>query len=195
MNNANTSILESKLKRHKIVHTNQNGTIIIGKPKTDYLTLIGLVAFPIIAAIGISTLLIQDNFEFIGGNIRKIIAVIVLLFGAGIFNFSRVKSKKQSNENLKILDQNVIKVESEIGKYTFDSKSIKEFEYSVIQISEEIYEGNLYLIDTSNRKHQILGFDDDNEKYVLNDLKWFSEYLTKHTELNMTLARIVVPKI
>ena len=44
-----TSILECKLKRHKISYSNENGKIIIGKPKIDYGTLIGLIAFPIIA--------------------------------------------------------------------------------------------------------------------------------------------------
>ena len=40
-----TSILECKLKRHKISYSNENGKIIIGKPKIDYGTLIGLIAF------------------------------------------------------------------------------------------------------------------------------------------------------
>ena len=57
----------------------------------------------------------------------------------------------------------------------------------VEQIDEETYEGNLYLIDKEDRKHQILGFDDENEKYVLDDLKWFSEYLMNHVELKNKL--------
>ena len=57
----NTSILESKLKRHKISYSNENGKIIIGKPKTDYGTLIGLVALPIVAGIGICLLMILNN--------------------------------------------------------------------------------------------------------------------------------------
>ena len=61
-----TSILECKLKRHKISYSNENGKIIIGKPKIDYGTLIGLIAFPIIAGIGISLLMILNNIEFIG---------------------------------------------------------------------------------------------------------------------------------
>jgi hypothetical protein len=81
-------------------------------------------------------------------------------------------------------------VNNEFGEYTFDSNSIKDFEYSAEQIDKETYEGSLYLIDQDDRKHQILGFDDENEKYVLDDLKWFSEYLIRHTELKVTVANI-----
>jgi hypothetical protein len=183
----NTSILESKLKRHKVSYSNENGKIIIGKAKTDYGTLIGLVILPIVAALGICLFMIINNAEFRG----KIIAGIIFLFGTGYFNYSRIRAKKQSNDNLKTLDYKTIKVKNDFGEYIFDSKSIKDFEYSVEQIDDETYEGNLYLIDKEERKHQIIGFDDENEKYVLNDLKWFSEYLINHVELKITVANNV----
>ncbi|WP_290696616.1 hypothetical protein [Lacinutrix sp.] len=181
--NSNTAILESKLKRHKIYFSNEKGKIIIGKPKTDYTTLIGLIVLPIIAAIGITAFLIFTNFEFIGKNHWKIIAGIIFFFGTGIFNLSRVKLKKRLNNNVKTLDYKVIKMKNEFGEKIYDSRNIMDFEYSVKQIDEETYEGNLSLIDNDNTKHQILGFDDENEKYIIDDLKWFSEYLIKHTEL------------
>ncbi|MBI6120117.1 hypothetical protein [Salegentibacter maritimus] len=180
----NTSILESKLKRHKISYSKENEKIIIGKAKTDYGTLIGLAILPIIAALGICSFIILNNGEFKG----KIIAGIIFLFGVGFFNLSRIRTKKESNDNLKTLDNKVIKVKNDFGEYIFDSKNIKDFEYSAEQIDDETYEGNLYLIDNEERKHQILGFDDENEKYVLNDLKWFSEYLINHVELKITVA-------
>jgi hypothetical protein len=183
----NTSILESKLKRHKISYSNENGKIIIGKPKTDFGILIGLVALPIFAGIGLCSLMILNNIEFIGKNRGKIIAGIIFLFGTGFFNLSRIRSKKHSNKNLKTLDYKIIKVKNEFGEYIFDSKNIKNFEYFTKQIDKETYEGNLYLIDNEDRKHQILGFDDENEKYALNDLKWFSEYLMNHVELKITV--------
>ena len=131
--------------------------------------------------------MILNNIEFIGANRRKIIAGIIFLFGTGFFNLSRLKTKKQANNNLKTLDHKTIKVKNEFGQYNFDSKNIKYFEYLVEQIDEETYEGNLYLIDKEDRKHQVLGFDDENEKYVLDDLKWFSEYLMNHVELKNKL--------
>jgi hypothetical protein len=175
------------LKRHKVSYSNENGKIIIGKAKTDYGTLIGLVILPIVAALGICLFMIINNAEFRG----KIIAGIIFLFGTGYFNYSRIRAKKQSNDNLKTLDYKTIKVKNDFGEYIFDSKSIKDFEYSVEQIDDETYEGNLYLIDKEERKHQIIGFDDENEKYVLNDLKWFSEYLINHVELKITVANNV----
>ena len=84
-----------------------------------------------------------------------------------------------------------VKIKNDFGEYIFDAKSIKDFKYSIEQIGEETYEGNLYLIDSEERKHQILGFDDENEKYVLNDLKWFSEYLMNHVEFKITVANNV----
>ncbi|OBX18201.1 MULTISPECIES: hypothetical protein [Bizionia] len=176
----NTSVLESKLKRHKISYSNDNGKIIIGKSKTDYGTLIGLVILPIIAALGISIFMLVNNAEYRG----KIIAAIIFLFGTGFYNYSRTRTKKQLNNNFILFDHKVIKVKNDFGEYIFDSKNILDFEYTAEQIDEETYEGNLYLIDKKERKHQILGFDDENEKYVLNDLKWFSEYLINHVDLN-----------
>ena len=71
-----TSILECKLKRHKISYSNENGKIIIGKPKIDYGTLIGLIAFPIeeIKAKGQTTFrsitIEGEELEFSGGFTR-----------------------------------------------------------------------------------------------------------------------------
>ncbi len=183
-----TSILESKLKRHKISYSNENGKITIGKAKNDVPTLIGLVALPIIAGIGISLLLILNNIEFIGANRGKIIVGIIILVGTGLFNLSRIRIKKQSNSNLKTLDYRIIRVKNEFGEFVFDSENIMDFEYFAEEINEETFEGNLYLVDSDKRKHQILGFDDENEKYVLNDLQWFSDYLKKHVGLNSTVA-------
>ncbi|WP_417201095.1 hypothetical protein [Bizionia sp.] len=176
----NTSVLESKLKRHKISYSNDNGKIIIGKSKTDFGTLIGLVLLPIIAALGISIFMLINNAEYRG----KIITAIIFLFGTGFYNYSRTRSKKQSNNNFILLEDKAIIVKNDFGAYILDLKNIIGFEYTIEQIDEETFEGNLYLIDNEERKHQILGFDDEDEKYVLNDLKWFSEYLINHVDLN-----------
>lgn len=182
---SSTYILESKLKRHKISYSNENGKIIIGKAKTDYTTLIGLVALPILAAIGIILLMVWDKTLLSGTDQRKLITLSVFLFLGGLFIFSRIITKKTANRSLKYLEAKSIKIKNEFGEHSFDSGNINDFEYSVDQIQEKIYEGNLYLIDNKNRKHQLWGFDDENSKYVLNDLKWFADYLIKHTELEI----------
>lgn len=91
MKNSNISILESKLKRHKISYSNEYGKIIIGKPQTDYTDLIGLIAFPIIAAIVICVFLILNDFENFSTSRGKILVGIILLFGIGLFNFLKYK--------------------------------------------------------------------------------------------------------
>lgn len=57
------------------------------------------------------------------------------------------------------------------------------FEYATQQINEEAYTGKLHIVGNDNQKFQILSFDDDNEKYIIDDLKWFSEYLADHIGL------------
>ena len=116
-------------------------------------------------------------------NLGKIIVGIISLFFVGFFNISRIIIKKRANNNLKILQYKTIRIENELGKHNFDSKNTIGFEYFTKQIDEETYQGNLYLVDSENKQYQILGFDDDDEKYLLNDLKWFSEYLTNYIEL------------
>ncbi|NRD20420.1 hypothetical protein HNV08_10215 [Winogradskyella eckloniae] len=182
MENRNTSILESKLKRHKISFISDNGTITIGKSKTDYTILIGLIIFPLSTAVGITIFLIWDNFDFFGTHRGKIIAGILFLFGTAIFNFTRIVSKKQSNKTLKTLINRTIKIKNKFGENSFDTNNIKAFTHNIKEINEELYEGTLYLIDSKNQKHRILGFDDDNEKYVSDDLIWFSEYFKEYTQ-------------
>jgi hypothetical protein len=184
----NTSILESKLKRHKISYSIEDGKIIIGKPKKDYLTLIGLIASPIVIGAGLSLLMLFEGIESFERHRWKIIPGIVFLFGTGFFNYTRMTNKKQANENLKTLDKKSIKIKGDFGEYNFDSKNIKDFIFSAEQITEDSYEGNLYLLDDNDRQYQILGFDDENEKYILDDLKWFTEYFMNHVKLKKTVA-------
>ncbi|MFK5880224.1 MAG: hypothetical protein QM478_12110 [Flavobacteriaceae bacterium] len=41
MKNFDATILQSKLKRHKIAFSNDLGKIVIGKPKADFITIFG----------------------------------------------------------------------------------------------------------------------------------------------------------
>ena len=183
----NTTVLESKLKRHKITYSNENGTIIIGKPQADYFTLIGLIILPGLIAIGVAIFMFIINPHIIGGHSFKVITGITLLFGMSSFNYSRMKNKKKTNKHLKQLDPKMITITNDSASTSFNAKNIQDFSFISQQINDDTYEGKLYLVDTEGKQHLILGFDDENEKYVLNDLKWFSGYFKDHVELPSTM--------
>lgn len=189
MGNTNRiKILESKLKRHKISHFRENGKVIIGQAKTDYLQYYGLGALPIVGAIGICLLMYFNDFEIFRSHSIKVIGGIFFLFGTGLFNIIRARSKKKQNSSLKTLEDGCIKILEKEKESVFDLNNTMVFEYSSQQINEEIYAGKLYLISNDNQKFQILGFDDTNEKYILDDLKWFSEYLADYIGLEKNVA-------
>lgn len=183
MKNFETTILQSKLKRHKISYTAEYGKIIIGKSKADLTTIIGLILFPILAALIISVLLISNKVEIFEHNFTKIIVAITVLLGIGMFNLKRVLAKIRANNTIKTLDYKSIKIKRGNDVLTFNSKNIDGFAYNVSQIKDDVFEANLYLVDIDLNKHQILGFDESNEQYANDDLEWFIQFLIKHLKV------------
>jgi len=174
-------LLEAKLKRHQIIFERNEEELIIGKSKTDYLTLFGLVLLPVVSAIAITAFFLEDILAGQGA-IGKIIGGIVLLFSVGGFNYNRIIAKKESNNTSKILKNNEIQFIDDVGTHHLNESNIKGFDYSVQQINPETYEGILYLIDTKDRRFQILGFDDERENYVMDDLKWYANFLQDYVD-------------
>lgn len=183
MNNSNTFLLESKLKRLKISYSNKNGKIIIAQSKIDYTVLLGLIFFPLF--IGIATLIffLISSPELREAHNGKIFGVIIFLFSIGIVNIGRMLTKIKANKTSKILGYKEINVKTKETSQRFDSQNIKNFEYTMKQLDKEIYHGSLFLVDTENQKHLILGFDGENEQYLSDDLQWFSDYFEKHVQL------------
>ena len=176
------NILQLKLKRLKIKYFEKNGKIIIGKPKLDLFNFFGLIIFPFVA--GVVLLIV------FGGNIieieigrGKLIAVLIFLFATAIFNFSRMGSKWGNNSSTKTLINNSIKIKNEKQEVTFNSENVQKLTVEITEIREDLYEGTINLLDLNNQKHIILGFDDENEKYLLNDLNWFEDYFSKYLKL------------
>lgn len=188
-----TFILESKLKRLKISYAKEKGRISIGKPQRNYLVIVGLIIVPLFAGFGIAIMVYFNESDLIARNLIKIIAGIIFLFGTAFFNFSRITRKKEANQSLKILENNTIKINTEFGISIFDAKNTNDFVFTVAEIDEETFEGNLYLVDKDAGTYQILGFDDENEKYVLNDLKWFSEFFLTYINPSSTEKILTVP--
>jgi hypothetical protein len=70
-------------------------------------------------------------------------------------------------------------VKNEFGEYRLTHSTIKDYQISVQQVSEDIFEGNLAIVDNENRVHQVIGMEDEKEQYVLDDLKWFSNFIAE----------------
>jgi hypothetical protein len=176
------NILQLKLKRLKIKYFEKNGRIVIGKPKFDFVNFFGLILFPF--AVGITLLILFGgniiNFEIGRG---KLIVGLIFLFGTAIFNFSRMGSKWGNNSSTKTLINNSIKIKGENQEITFNSESVQEISVEITEIREDLYEGTLSLVDLNDQKHIILGFDDENEQYLMNDLNWFADYFSKYLKL------------
>ncbi|HLV92052.1 MAG TPA: hypothetical protein VKX34_02930 [Aequorivita sp.] len=183
MNKSSLNLLESKLKRYKISYRNEKGTIKIGTSRIDYPTLIGLVILPIAGAVGIILLLCWNKTLSETYPIKTSLIAIFLLSG-GLFYLRRIKKNKAANNSLKILENNIIKIKSKKGEFLFNSNSIKDFECSIDQLRVDLFEGNLYLIDFNDEKHQLLGIRGEDSKYILNDLKWFSEFFINYINIS-----------
>ncbi|GGG58017.1 hypothetical protein GCM10011414_29770 [Croceivirga lutea] len=178
----NLSVLESKLHRHKISFSKENEGIIIGKAKNDPISYIGLVIMPIVFGIGIII------FLFFGVNgfrieMAHISAAALFLIGLGSFNQWKRKRKKLANSFLKVFKDNKIIIQTPEQDFQLDKNSILDIRISNKPLDKENYEGNLFIIDNENRIHHILGFHDENEKYVEDDLKWFVDFILSQTGL------------
>ncbi|MDT7832886.1 hypothetical protein RQM59_10880 [Flavobacteriaceae bacterium S356] len=174
----NTSLLELKLKRLKISFKKEGNKIIIGKAKTDVSQLFFLILTPLILSIFIV------SYSLIKGwTLGKAYIFALLLFLFAIFNLKRIGIKKEANNHVKTLVNNTLKLV--IGKdvKTFDSHSINRFTFTVKEIHNDMYEGKLFLLDKDDNSHLILGFDDDSEQLVQNDLVWFMDFLKLYLKM------------
>lgn len=179
----NIALLEAKLKRLKIGFSKENGKIIIAQAKRDYTTLIGLIFFPILLGIcGLLYLIYGDTGASIFEN-KKVLFICIFLIVIGVGNIMRILIKMQANKATKVLSYKEIKINSKDASIRFDANNIKKFDYTVEHVEEESYYGKLFLIDNKNQQHLILGFDDESEQYVTDDLKWLSNYFTEHVAL------------
>jgi len=175
--------LESKLKRLKISFSKENGRIIIGKSKIDYTILIGLIIFPILVTVGALLFYQISEPEVKEAYDTKIFGFIIFIFSIAVVNIVRMSTKMKANKTLKILGDNYISLKTKEASQRFDIENIIDFKYTMKELENEIFHGNLFLIDAQNQKHLILGFDGENEQYLSDDLQWFSDYLKKHVQL------------
>ena len=179
----NFKILESKLKRHKISYKKVNEKIIIGKAKIDFVNYIGLGIMPIVCGLGILIFLIM-NIRILELGVVHIAAGAIFLLSIGGFNIWKSKRKKLANSFPKVFRENKIIIKYPSEDYQLDINTIKEIRLNFNPLDKENFEGNLYIVDIKNQIHFILRLHDENKKYIEDDLKWFSDFILKQTELD-----------
>lgn len=178
----NISILESKLNRHKISFSKENGEIIIGKAKRDIVDYFGLGIVPVLIGIGIIVFFII-NIKNLRIGIFQMSGAALFLIGIGVSNLRKYKRKKLANTFPKIFKENKIIVRTPLEDYKLDASTIMEIRVTNKLLDNETYEGNLFIIDNNNGLHHILRFHDESEKYVQDDLKWFEDFILTQTGL------------
>mgnify|MGYP000315449323 CR=1 FL=1 len=174
-------LLQSKLKRLKISFNKEGNKTIIGKSKIDKTTLFGLVLFPLFTAIIAFILMVNTGFLY-----GKAVVFIIGLVLFAIFNFGRIGKKIGLNSSIKILENNAIKIKNNKELKKYDKKNTIDFYYEIkeVNISKEIvYQGTVFLKDIDNNTIQILGFDDEDEKLLKDDLNWLISYFKQFTRI------------
>ncbi|MFK7749268.1 MAG: hypothetical protein AB8B65_12805 [Kordia sp.] len=184
MNNSDTFLLESKLKRLKISFSKKNGKIIIWQAKLDYTILIGLILFPLLVAIAGIVFLFVEDIGLDASARKKIIGVIIFVGAIAMTNCFRMFLKFKSNKATKVLGYKEIIIKNKDTSIRFDAATIDKFTFTINEVSEENYRGSLFLVDTKAQEHLLLGFDSESEQYIIDDLKWFSNYFEQHVQLN-----------
>ncbi|MGH1384634.1 hypothetical protein [Kordia sp.] len=189
MDSNDTILLESKLKRLRISFSKENGKIIISQAKMNYVVLIFLIILPILLGIGLTSFFFFEEiniFEFSG---TKTILLIGGMFFTAFANLYRMRIKQKINKATKILGYKYITLTTKDQSVRFDAHTIEAFEYIVEEgegddDENKMYHGTLFLVDTKQQKHLLIGFDAESEQYLIDDLKWFKTYFEKHVQLN-----------
>ena len=172
----NLEILASKLHRHKISYSKENGEIVIGKAKRDLVTYIGLGILPLAFGIGIIAFILLKIKGF-RMEMLHIFAAAFFLIGIGYFNLWKNKRKRLANSFSKVIKKDSIIIQTPSENFHLNANTIQHIRVTNQALDKENYEGNLFIIDNENRIHHILGFHDDNERYVSDDLQWFAKFI------------------
>ncbi len=182
----NKTVLKSKLKRHKITYTFTDELLVLGKAKNEYLTIIGFIILPSLGAI--SLILLFYVFAVFDGSVISgyMFFAIVMLFGISGYNFSKVTSKKKTNRERKIIGNKAITIENSRHSFTFTKHNTIQISCVMNKINETIYHGQVFLVDNEHHRITILGLDDEDERYLENDLKWFANFITSQLEITKT---------
>ncbi|WP_459209126.1 hypothetical protein [Aquimarina rhabdastrellae] len=185
MNTTERSLLESKFKRHRIKYNITNNSITIGQAQIDYVSLFGLAILPNSIALILLLYIIFDDYAFVDRIPFKIIFIIIGLFAVGISQAYRLLTNQKINGSIKTLSNGVLKIDHKDFKGTFDKRNTQKIGYTLDYFEEEeIFQGSLFLLDNEDIMHPLLGFYDEEERYMHNDLQWYLVFFEKQLRLN-----------
>lgn len=183
MNPNDIDVLRSKFKRHKIDHQISGYKITIGKAKINYQILIGLIILPTLVLVVSAYYIIVENSEIFTKMPLKIILLLISTLGISIFYAQRLISNRNINNSIKTFYNKSVKIEHKNFSGSFDKRNTKTIGYSANYLENDVYEGTLFLLDNQENLYPLLGFDDEHERYVISDLKWFAKYFSNYLEL------------
>ncbi len=178
-------LLSLKLKRHKIGFQIRGNTVIIKGNKLDYSVLFIQIILPFLGLIAIffsKGLLGMSFFEAF-----KLKGILFALFiAAYIFiNSVRIYHKKVTNTNEKVFaNESLIIKKGQLKKILFRS-DIANFGYDISELDDDIYLGNLYIIDKEDYIYLLFGIEDESEKFIKNDIIWFLNFFIKYFNLDL----------
>ncbi|SFU53515.1 hypothetical protein SAMN05216480_106101 [Pustulibacterium marinum] len=180
--NAQHSIAASKLKRHKIAFTMTPNQIVLGKSKLDILTIVGLVIFPIVSFFVIVYFAWQASADAVLLKMEIVSALFFMLTSA-FLTYQRLLAKKRSNGKVKVIRQHAIEIQTANRTQVYDRTNIAQILVEVNELDQFSYEGLLVLVDRNHQRHELLGFQDEQEKYVKDDIEFFAEFLESRLQL------------
>ncbi len=178
----NFTTLGLKLKRHKLSYSynEKDKALEIGKSLNKNKQLI----------MGIILLIITLVLLFVGGTllssvnpvIRKYI-LIVLIIPTGSFGIKMIWNfitLSKGNKGNKKFTKEAILIEKGKNTLEFPIHKISDIDFKIENNTNDIFEGNIFLIDLEGNKVNLLTLIDDDNKFLKNDLKFISDTIKEH---------------
>lgn len=172
----NAEIFKSKLKRHRINYSIEGEKIILGKVKKDYLNNFLLGIFPMMLGLGLLVYYYFICTRFDPFIIHLLLGSIILI-GYGFFNFQKERRKRFFNDSIKIFEKGKITIDSKNDKIEITQANVHKVLCFTYPVKKDLYEGAIIIVDKKQIEYKILGLNDENERYLKNDLKIFYDFV------------------
>lgn len=110
----------------------------------------------------------------------KLCGIPFLLYA--VYGFAQVNHSIKNNLNTTIIRNGEIRISFNYVVTTLNSAHIKDYEIKSEYIDDDLYEGQLWIKDTENRKYVLLTFMDHNESILNDNLDFLNQFI--QTKMN-----------